>query len=161
MNPIILLVEDDDNDAFFLERALKRAGIADPIQRIRDGREALHYLQGRIGFGDLKDFPMLRLVLLDLKLPHVMGLDVLKWIRGRDEFRSTAVVVLSASQSPEDMANAHDRGADAFLVKPSTLDHLDYLAQKIRDSWLDDASLDPQRAERAGKGPPLDDRTTA
>jgi len=87
-------------------------------------------------------------VLLDLKLPHLMGLDVLKWIRGQDEFKSTAVVVLSASQSPEDMANAQDRGADAFLVKPSTLDHLDDLAQKIRDSWLNDTPLDPQRGQR-------------
>lgn len=136
MSATILLVEDDEHDAFFLKRALSGAGILNPIQHVWDGREALEYFQGGGRFGDRSRFPLPGLVLLDLKLPCVMGLDVLKWIRGEDQFRSILVLVLSASQFPDDIVTARRNGADAYLVKPSDLDQLDAVARTIRDAWL-------------------------
>ena len=77
----ILQVEDDPNDVFFLQHAMKKMGVANPIQVASDGQQAIDYLQGAGKFADRERFPLPCLVLLDLKLPHVMGLDVLKWIR--------------------------------------------------------------------------------
>ena len=74
----ILQVEDDPNDMFFLQHAMKKAGVANPIQVASDGQQAIEYLQGTGKFADREQFPLPCLVLLDLKLPHVMGLDVLK-----------------------------------------------------------------------------------
>jgi DNA-binding response OmpR family regulator len=136
MSGSILLVEDDENDAFFLIRALRRAGILNPIQHLRDGGEALIYFQGGGTFGDRNQYPLPGLVLLDLKLPRVMGLDVLKWMRGQDLFKSTVVIVLSASENQNDRASAYRDGANAYFVKPSDLDQLDVVASTLRDSWL-------------------------
>ena len=149
MNPSILLVEDDDNDAFFLERALKKAGIPTPVERVGDGREALDYFQGRMDFGDGNNLPLPRLVLLDLKLPHMMGLEVLKWIRGQAQFSSIIVLVLSASQYPTDIADAQRYGANAYLVKPSNLNQLDLVARTIADSWLNAAPDSRLRADHS------------
>ena len=77
----ILQVEDDPNDVFFLQHAMKKAGVANPVQVATDGQQAIDYLRGVGKFADRKKFPLPCLILLDLKLPHVMGLDVLKWIR--------------------------------------------------------------------------------
>ena len=77
----ILQVEDDPNDVLFLQKAMKKMGVANPIQVACDGQEAIDYLQGAGKFADRGKFPFPCLVLLDLKLPYVMGLEVLKWIR--------------------------------------------------------------------------------
>jgi CheY-like chemotaxis protein len=160
MNATILLAEDDENDAFFFERALKRAGLANPVQRVCDGREALEYLQGTGAFGDRYKFPLPRLVLLDLKLPQIMGLEVLKWIRDQDQFNSTTVIVLSASQFPDDLADARRHGADGYFVKPSDLDQLDVIARTVCDGWINarPSSLPmPDSAGAAGSLPRFPD----
>src|SRR5579864_1791287 len=92
----ILLVEDDENDAFFLKRAIHKIGMVNPVLCARDGQEAINYLRGEGKFGQRGDFPLPGLILLDLKLPLVMGLDVLKWIRQNPEL-SPIVVILSSS----------------------------------------------------------------
>ncbi len=151
MRASVLLVEDDENDAFFLTRALKRAEISNTIQHVGDGRSAMEYLQGIGRFGDRSRFPLPGLVLLDLKLPHVKGLDVLKWIRGQEQFASIVVVVFSASEYPEDIAHSQRHGADAYFVKPSNLDQLDVLARTIRDAWLAEPLASPPMPELPGK----------
>src|SRR5205085_9628145 len=80
MRPI-LHVENDANDVFFLQHALTEAGIANPVRVANDGQQAIEYLQCSRTFGDCEEFPLPCLILLDLKLPYVTGLDVLKWIR--------------------------------------------------------------------------------
>ena len=116
MSVTILLVEDDENDAFFLTRALKRVGVLNPIQRVCDGRQALEYFRGGGKYGDRNQYPIPGLVLLDLKLPYVTGLDVLNWFRHQDQFTSAKVVVVSASEDRDDVATAYRYGADAYLV---------------------------------------------
>src|SRR2546421_13060893 len=97
----ILLVEDDENDAFFLERAMQKIGMLNPVQNARDGQEAINYLRGIGKFNRRAEFPLPGLILLDLKLPFVMGLDVLKWIRQNPEL-SPIVVILSSSPDETD-----------------------------------------------------------
>lgn len=80
MTKLILLVEDDENDVFFFQRAMNSAGMLNPIQVANDGQTAIGYLQGTGKFADRATFPLPGLIFLDLKLSFVTGLDVLKWI---------------------------------------------------------------------------------
>src|SRR5438046_1938818 len=109
----ILQVEDDPNDIFLLQHAMKKVGVANPIQVATDGQEAIDYLQGVGKFADRRKFPLPCLVLLDLKLPYVMGLDVLRWIR-KPPGMALPVVMLTASGQDADIATAYRLGASAF-----------------------------------------------
>ena len=131
----ILQIEDDPNDVLFLRRAMDNAGVADAIQVATDGREAIAYLQGAGKFADRALFPFPGLVLLDLKLPYVMGLDVLRWIR-KQPWHCLPVLMLTASAEDVDIATAYRLGANAFLRKPSEARQLDEMARAIKDFWL-------------------------
>ena len=117
MKPI-LQVEDDANDVFLLQHAMTEAGVENPIQVATDGQQAIDYLKGAGKFADRKQFPFPCLVLLDLKLPYVMGLEVLKWIR-QQPGPMLIVILLTASAEDEDIVAAYRLGANAFLTKPS------------------------------------------
>jgi CheY-like chemotaxis protein len=134
MKPI-LHVDDDPNDVFLLEHAMHKAGIADPLHVVTDGREAIDYLKGAGKFADRRRFPLPHLVLLDLKLPHVMGLDVLKWIR-QESGLALVVVMLTASAEEADIATAYRLGVNAFLTKPSEANKLVEMVQAIKAFWL-------------------------
>ena len=135
MTRTILLVEDDENDMFFLQRAMKNAGVPNPIQIASDGQQAIDYFQGTGKFADREKFPLPYLVLLDLKLPRVMGLDVLKWIRQQPEV-AAIVIILSSSKEEADVASAYRLGANGYLVKPAEASQLDDMAKSIKDFWL-------------------------
>jgi len=132
----ILLVEDDVHDVLFITKALNKAGVNSLIQVARDGQEALDYLTGEGKFTNREAYPLPFLVLLDLKLPRVMGLEVLRKLDQRRNSRRLIVIVLTSSQQPEDIDTAYDLGAKAYLVKPSGLDQLEPMAQAIKDFWL-------------------------
>ena len=134
MSPI-LHVDDDPNDVFLLQHAMKKAGVANPIQVLTDGQQAIDYLRGAGKFADRETFPLPGLVLLDLKLPHVMGLDVLKWIRQQSGM-TLVVVLMTASGEDRDIATAYRLGANGFLVKPSEASKLEDMVKAIKDFWL-------------------------
>jgi two-component system response regulator len=131
----ILLVEDDLNDVFFMQQAMRKAGIVNPVQVATDGQKAIHYLEGTGAFSDRDKFPLPCLVILDLKLPIVMGLDVLKWIRMRPEL-GVPVIILSASSNEADIEAAYRLGANAYLVKPNAVEKLVAIARSIKEFWL-------------------------
>lgn len=131
----ILQVEDDPNDVFFLHHAMRSAGVENPIQVATDGKQAIDYLQGIGKFADRNQYPLPGLILLDLKLPYVMGLDVLKWIRQQSGL-SLVVVLLTASSEEADIATAYRLGANGFLVKPSEATKLEDMARAIKHFWL-------------------------
>ena len=135
MEQTILLVEDDESDAFFMQRALKKAGIANPVRIASDGKQAINYFKGTEKFSNRNEFPLPGLVLLDLKLPYVMGLDVLKWIRQQPDL-SPIVLILSASSDVADISTAYHLGANGYLVKPSQARQLDDIVKSIKDFWL-------------------------
>jgi len=132
----ILLVEDEVNDVLLITKTLNKAGVNSLIQVARDGQEALDYLTGEGQFVNREKYPLPCLVLLDLKLPRVMGLEVLRRLDQRRNFRRLVVIVLTSSQQPEDIDTAYDLGAKAYLVKPSGIDQLEPMARAIKDFWL-------------------------
>lgn len=119
-----------------MKRAMKLAGMLNPVQVAFDGRKAIHYLGGTGEYSDRAQFPLPCLVLLDLKLPHVMGLDVLKWIREQPELRGVIVLVFTASKLPPDISKAYFLGANSYLVKPSEPDGLVETVRLIKEYWL-------------------------
>lgn len=136
MSQIILVVEDDENDLMFVTMAMKNAGVTNPVQVAKDGQEVLDYFQGNGKFANRAAFPLPYLVLLDLKLPYVMGLDVLTWIRGQPQFKSTIVIVLTSSRYAGDVGKAYQLGANAYLVKPADLNALEGMMRTLKDFWL-------------------------
>jgi two-component system response regulator len=133
---------------FFLQHAMKKAGVANPVQVASDGQQAIDYLKGAGKFADRELFPVPCLVLLDLKLPYVMGLDVLRWIR-KQPGTAFPVVMLSASAEDADIATAYRLGANAFLTKPSEASKLVDMAKAIKDFWLTHNIPPPESHENA------------
>ena len=116
--PAILLVEDSEDDVFLFRRALEKAKITIPLHVARDGQEALDYLAGDAKFSDRSLNPLPSLMFLDLKLPYVLGFEVLDWIRKQTLLANIPVVVLTSSPEDRDRKRAQELGAKAYLVKP-------------------------------------------
>jgi CheY-like chemotaxis protein len=132
----ILLVEDEENDVVFMEMALEKAGLMSAFQVAEDGQEAIDYLNGNGQFADRDRFPLPALVFLDLKLPKVMGMDVLKWIRDQPLLDSMVVIMLTSSQQRSDIQQACTLGANSYLVKPSNPLALDEVVDLVKRYWL-------------------------
>ncbi len=118
MLPLILLVEDDANDAVLVQRAFARAGLKNPIERIATGMECLDYLNGGPPFSDRLRYPLPAMVLLDIKMPGMDGFDVLRWIRQQPQFAKLCVVMLTGVDEISKVNLAYQLGADSFLIKP-------------------------------------------
>jgi CheY-like chemotaxis protein len=139
----ILLVEDEENDVFFMQQAMKKAGVLNPIRVASDGQQAIDYFKGTGKFANREEFPLPCLVLLDLKLPRMMGLDVLKWIRQQPEV-AAIVVILTSSKEEADIATAYRLGANGYLVKPPDVSQLTDMAKSIKDFWLTQNTPPPE-----------------
>jgi len=148
MTKTILLVEDEENDVELLQYAMQQAGVTNPIQIAKDGRQAIDYLKGTGKFANRAEFPLPCLVLLDLKLPYVMGLDVLKWIRQQPHLASL-VVILTSSGEAADVATAYGLGANAYLVKPPEAIKLLDMTRAIKDFWLTQNTPPPESHAQA------------
>jgi CheY-like chemotaxis protein len=133
----ILLVEDNDDDAFIVERALRRAGVQFQIARCKDGCAAMKYLEGLSPYDDRSQFPLPHLVLLDLKIPLRNGLEVLRWVRSHDGLKSQIVIVLSSSAESRDVKEAYRCNVNAYLVKPSSPTGMAELARCLQRCWID------------------------
>ncbi len=120
MQSPILLVEDNEDDRFFMVRALKKAGITRPLHVVSDGREAIEYLTGVGKKQGTLAKPLPPVVFLDLKLPFVSGHEVLAWIRNQAHLADLRVVILSSSNEEVDVTRAAKLGADRYLEKPPT-----------------------------------------
>ncbi len=130
----ILLVEDNPHDIELTLRALAKYNLANAIVVVRDGEEALDYLYCRAGFaGRASGHPAM--ILLDIKLPRLNGLAVLKQIRSEPDLKSLPVVMLTASREEPDLAESYRLGANAYVVKP--LDFLSFVeaVKRLGVSW--------------------------
>lgn len=114
----LLLIEDTASDIELTKRALNKAHIANPLVVAEDGQEALDYIFGKGAYAgrDVNDLPAL--ILLDLNLPKVSGLEVLRRIRENPQTKRQLVVILSSSKEQEDVTNGYDSGANGFVRKP-------------------------------------------
>jgi CheY-like chemotaxis protein len=133
---IILLVEDDLNDALLAQKALLKAGTDREIVHVQDGEEAINYLSGKPPFSDRDKYPLPKLVLLDLKMPKLGGFDVLSWLQTREDLADMPVVILTGSIEPRDMESAKKLGAVGYEVKPIDFGKLVEIAQGLDARWL-------------------------
>jgi len=133
----ILLVDDSEDDIFFMQQALESAAIANPVFVAEDGQKAIDYLSGAGQYGNRSTFPLPGLIFLDLKLPGIRGLDVLAWLRQQPPLRNLIVVILTSSQEPSDLHEAYQLGANSYLVKPSSTQRLRALVKAVKDYWLE------------------------
>ena len=132
----ILLVEDYPNDVILIKRAFGKASIANPIQVVEDGEEAIAYFTGEGHYSNREKYPLPLLILLDLKLPRKSGHEVLEWLRSQPGLRRLTVVVLTASQQINDINRAYELGANSYLVKPVTFDGLLDMVKTMNFYWL-------------------------
>jgi CheY-like chemotaxis protein len=135
MQKVVLHVEDDPDSVYLFKSAMERAGKDYLMQVASDGQMAVDYLKGTGKFQNRNEYPLPQLVLLDLKLPKVAGLDVLKWIRGEAGLH-VPVVIMTSSQHPDDLSRAYKAGANGYLVKPANLEVLFEMATMIQKFWL-------------------------
>ncbi len=138
----ILLVDDSEDDIVLLRVAFKRAEFLRSLQQVRNGEEAIAYLEGGGIYHDRTKFPLPSLVLLDLNMPKKNGFDVLDWIRTQSGLKHLPIVILTASMRPEDVERAFELGANSFLVKPGALEDLTRMIRCLRD-WLQFNHLPP------------------
>jgi two-component system response regulator len=132
----ILLVEDNNDDAELTVRAFTRAKVKNPLVRVRDGEEALDYLFGRGAYAgrDVRDLPAV--TLLDINMPKLSGLDVLKAIRADERTRHLPVVVLTSSNEDIDRLSAYTNFANSYVVKPVDYDQFVTAASQLGLYWM-------------------------
>jgi CheY-like chemotaxis protein len=136
-NPlIILLVEDNPAHAELVMRALESNRVDNQIYHVIDGEQALDYLHHRGDFAQPGTSPRPQLVLLDLRLPRIDGLEVLKHIKTTEELRSIPTVVLTTSEAERDITKAYDGYANSYLVKPVDFDKFKSLMSDLGFYWL-------------------------
>ena len=131
-----MVAEDDDNDVFFLERAFKQSQIVNPIQRAKDGEEAVAYLRGDAPYNDREQHPLPQLMLLDLKMPRKNGFEVITWIRLQPGLKRLPIVVLTSSKEDPDINRAYELGANTYLVKPVKFEGLVDMMRTLNLYWL-------------------------
>lgn len=132
--PAILLIEDNPDDELLALRAFSRAGVKDRIDVARDGVEALEYLFGEGRWAGRASDP--RLVLLDLKLPRLDGLDVLRRLRADPRTQLLRVVILTSSREERDLLDGYSSGATGYVVKPVDFEQFVEAARSLGRYWL-------------------------
>ncbi len=130
----ILLVEDNEADVELTLRAFRRRKLSNPVAVARDGEEALDYVHGRGAFAGQAPLP--GIVLLDLRLPKVDGLDVLREMKSHPAYRSIPVVVLTTSDEDRDVKASYELGAASYIVKPVEFDKFLEVVERIDLYWL-------------------------
>jgi two-component system response regulator len=133
---LILLVEDNPDDEILTLRALKKANIANRIEVVRDGAEALDFVfcAGTYAGRDANDMP--QLILLDLKLPKISGLQVLERIRADERTKRVPVVILTSSTELVDINSGYDLHANSFVSKPVNFQEFSDVVQRLGLYWL-------------------------
>lgn len=133
---LILLAEDNEDDALMFRRAASRSKLTNPLHSVKDGEDAIRYLAGTGPYRDRAAYPLPGLVLLDLKMPRKDGFEVLEWIRAQPHFATLQVVVLSSSDEIADINRAYSLGANSFLVKPLSFDEFVGMVEALRSYCL-------------------------
>jgi CheY-like chemotaxis protein len=151
----ILVADDDADEVVLLRLAFMKAGLQNSLLAVADGEECVEYLRGDGKFADRFQYPMPQLLLLDLKMPRLNGIQVLTWIRSQSQLKQLPVIVLTGSTFDSDITRAYAAGANSFL--PKLLDPAGLASQVkgIVDFWIGLSVLPPVTAELP---PPPDPR---
>lgn len=133
---VILLVEDNSDHAELVMRNMEDFQVANSIVHVDNGETALDYLYGRHKYSDRQKFPMPHLMLLDLRLPKVDGLEVLKTVKTDENLRPLPVVILTTSATERDMAMAYEYHANSYVTKPVAFTEFSKLLKDLGFYWL-------------------------
>ena len=129
----ILITDDESEDRYFLQKALRKAGVKNPILEFRDGADLLEYFERQLtehkSLNDIAD-----LLFLDIKMPLVDGFDAMRWIRANQVLKLLRIVIVSSSSLPKDQAAASELGAVSYLEKYPTAEVLGRLVAESDDS---------------------------
>jgi len=128
----VLVVEDNPDDITIIKRAMRKSEVKCELSFAYDGEEALNFLHRE---GEYEDAPKPDLILLDLNLPKIGGLEILDKIKQDEKLRRIPVIVLTISEREEDMIRAYDSGAASFMTKPVDSKDFERLIQTVQDYW--------------------------
>jgi CheY-like chemotaxis protein len=132
----ILLIEDEPTDDQLILRGFEKAKVLNPIVHLTNGDDALRYLAGRGEFTDRLKYPIPALILLDLKLPGLTGIQLLQWLHVQGELKRIPLVVLTADDRQDTVNAAYDLGANSYLVKPGNAADIVRMVKVIQSYWL-------------------------
>ena len=133
---VVLVVEDREDDVVVLRTAFRAAGVLNPVVWVRSGDEAITYMRGVGPYMNRSEFPLPRLILLDLKMSGLDGFDVISYVRSRLEFASIAIIVLTSSTDMKDVQRAYDLGASSFIVRETEFSDMVTLSKLLKEYWL-------------------------
>jgi len=133
---LILLVEDNKMDVALTLDAFREARLSNKIHVAVNGEEAIHYLLGEGKFADREKFPLPNIILLDLKMPGIDGMEVLRRVKSTNGIKRIPVIILTSSKEEGDRAMSYDLGANSYLVKPISFEGFLDVVKKVTDYWI-------------------------
>ncbi len=132
----ILLAEDDPDDVLITQIAFRKARLANPLEVVRDGEEAVAYLKGKGRYADRARYPFPVLLLLDLDMPRMDGFEVLAWLQRQPVIGTLPVAIVADSSHDPYVDRAYRLGADSYLIKPPNSEELLALVQRLQAHWM-------------------------
>src|SRR5581483_9447631 len=133
---VVLYVEDEEDDAVFMRQAWRKSGLDNPLVIVSDGEQARAYLSGSGGFGDRQRHPLPELVLLDVNLPKLSGLELLKWIRRQPMIEKLPVILFSGAEEAAETRREQAALANALRAKPASGEGFVELTNELKTSWF-------------------------
>jgi len=132
----VLLVEDNIHDAEMTIRALKKVNLANNLVHVKDGEEALDFVYARGGFSNRQSADLPKVILLDIKMPKVDGIEVLKQLKSNASSKSIPVVIMTSSKEEQDIINSYELGVNSYVVKPVDFEGFARAVSQLGMYWL-------------------------
>jgi chemotaxis family two-component system response regulator Rcp1 len=140
----VLLIEDNPRDVKLTQRAFKQTEMMHDLRVVRDGDEALAYLHREGAYADAQSAPRPDVILLDLNLPRMGGHELLRRVKQNPRFKHVPIIVLTTSGRPDDILQAYDAGANAYLLKPVEFTRFTEVLGQLGKFWLETVQLPPE-----------------
>jgi CheY-like chemotaxis protein len=132
----VLLVEDNVHDAEMTIRALRKGNLANNLVHVKDGEEALDFIFARGKFADRHQSDLPKVILLDIKMPKVDGIEVLKQLKSRESSKTIPIVIMTSSKEEQDIINSYQLGVNSYVVKPVDFEGFARAVSQLGMYWL-------------------------
>ena len=132
----VLLVEDNVHDAEMTIRALRKVNLANNLVHVKDGEEALDFIFAKGKFADRQESDQPKVILLDIKMPKVDGIEVLKQLKSRESTKTIPIVIMTSSKEEQDIINSYQLGVNSYVVKPVDFEGFARAVSQLGMYWL-------------------------